>query len=413
MRIAFGSDLHLGYSNGRKVNKQGINLRQADGFIAFQKEVTDIIKHEVDAFVIGGDIFHSPKPDINAIVFAQAQFRRFADAGIPVYMIAGNHDVSDVKSDIAASRLLHDPSRQIYSHTEPYVKYEIGNNIFLHMVSHHMYSEQEATMNEVNPIPDAINIFTTHGSVIDPLLKMKLHTENSPREIVVPEFMLDDKDWSYALFGHIHERGWVGSSDGKTDTSNERIFYNGSLIRRGFADGESKLGRGWTLWTIDDNGNFHSEIKQVAQRPQYDFDIIDASALSSTEITDLVLTNLKNTQEDGTNYNNAIAPILRQKIINLDPSKQSALDWKAIENESQHAFNNFTDILKISKTLPTIEKINNKELENISGDIVSVYDSWVKDSQTLAKRDQEFRERVSREAREFISNGQEVVLNEE
>lgn len=414
MKIAFGSDLHLGYANGRRVNKQGINLRQADGFIAFQQEVNDIIAHNVDCFIIGGDIFHSPKPDVNAILFAQSQFRKLSKAGIPVYMIAGNHDVTDIKSDIAASRLLHDPDRKIYSHTEPYVKYNIGDNVFLHLVSHHMYSEQEATMNSVTPVKDSINIFTTHGSVIDPVLKLKLHTENSPREIIVPEFMLDDKDWSYALFGHIHERGWVGSTDGETDTNNQKIFYNGSLIRRGYADKPSTLGRGWTLWTISDTGVFSSEIKTVPQRPQYDFEPIDASNHNAKEITDVIINNLKGTQVDGNTYNSLTAPILRQKIVNLESSKQSGIDWKAIEYESQHAFNTFSEIIKTSTNLSLVNNNKKQGVEtNLSGDLIEAYDTWVDSSPTLKNKNKDFKEKVRSEARDFITNGQEVVLNEE
>src|SRR5690606_17148906 len=142
---------------------------------------TQIIEQEVDAVLVPGDTFHVPEPKIRDIVFAQNQFRRFDLAGIPVYILAGNHDALDISAEIAASRVLHDPLRKIYSHVEPYVHHELADGINVHMVSHHLYVDQAATMESIKPHEGAINIFSTHGSVIDPLMRIKLHTEQSPR----------------------------------------------------------------------------------------------------------------------------------------------------------------------------------------------------------------------------------------
>ena len=126
----------------------------------------------------------------------------------------------------------------------------------------------------VKTVDGEVNILSTHGSVIDPILHMRLSANESPREVVIPDPIIKDQNWSYTLLGHIHERGWVGSMNGKEDTAETRIYYNGSLIRRGFSDAETPLGRGWTLWTVDSDGNFSHEMKQIAQRPQYDLSLI-------------------------------------------------------------------------------------------------------------------------------------------
>lgn len=186
-KIAHLSDIHAGYKSTRLVNAQGINLREADGYIALSHMITDIINCEVDAAIIAGDVFHIPTPDVRAIIFVQNQLRRLWKAGISVYILAGNHDTNDVQADIAASRILHDPSRKIFSHVEPYIKHEITDGIIVHMISHHMYSEQAETMNDIKSEDNKINILTTHGSCIDPILNIKLHTEQSPREIVIPD----------------------------------------------------------------------------------------------------------------------------------------------------------------------------------------------------------------------------------
>lgn len=411
-KLAHLSDLHAGYKSGRNLTSSGLNVREADGYKALQNVVDDVIAHEVDAVVIAGDIYHTPTPEVRSIIFVQKQLRKLAQAAIPVYMLAGNHDTNDVKADIAASRIMHDPMRKIYSHVEPYVHYEIADGIHLHLVSHHMYSEQSETMNQIKPIPGEINIFSTHGSCIDPILEMKLKTEASPREIVIPDFLLNDHDWSYSMLGHIHERGWVGSDTDYSDTRNSKIYYNGSLIRRGFSDKECALGRGWTLWEIDPSGHFTPTMRTVTQRPQFDFATLDASELSSSELTDKIVENLRGTQPDSGEFIQSTAPILRQKVLNLTPSKKLGMDWKTIDFESEHALS-----WKVKPTWAN-ETTNSKALKTLreeseSTDVVSVYDSWVDSSESLKEVDSDLHSSVLKQTREFITLGQEKVFEDE
>lgn len=417
VKIAHLSDIHAGYTATRHLNSQGINIREADGYVALSRIVSDCIKHEVDLVVIAGDTFHTSTPSIRTIIFVQNQFRRLAAAGIPVYALAGNHDTDDIRANIAASRVLDDPLREIHSHAEPYVVHEVADGVNLHMVSHHMYMDQAITMPDIKSIPGTINIFTTHGSVIDPLLEMKLHTEQSPREIVIPDWLLKENDWDYIMLGHIHERGWVGSADESTDTSGTRIFYNGSAIRRGFADKPCKLGRGWTLWTIGDDGSFTSEIMTVPQRPQYDFTPIDASSLSASEVTDKVIENLVSTQpEQGAEFIAATAPIVRQKIENITPGKKAALDLKAISANATHTLHWDMPSSFMSRSENSSEnskKVSEDRTGKSNADLLKIYDEWIEDSNTLDGISEDMRENVSRKARDFVRMGQEEVLSAE
>lgn len=412
-KLAHLSDVHAGYRSTRMTNAQGINLREVDGYLVLAKCVQEIIQEGCDAAVVAGDIFHVPNPSIRSIVFVQNQFRKLAEAGVKVYALAGNHDVHDALEDIAASRVLSDEMRGIYAHAEPYVHYEIADGINLHLVSHHMYSAQANTFDQIKPMKGEINIFSTHGSVIDPLLKEKLHTEQSPREIVIPEFLLTDKDWSYTLLGHIHERGFVGSRDGKTDTAKKRVYYNGSAIRRGFSDKEVPLGRGWSLWEIDSAGKFHLTPKKIAQRPQIDFKPIEAENLTSVEITDTIINNLKKSQAHGTEFDQRVAPLLRQRLVNISPAKYAALNWAAINQNTGHALQ--WQISQIQKTDEEVERdrpevLSNEEILN-AGDIVQIYDDWVEKSTILDEADDELQEIITTQARNFIQLGQEATLD--
>lgn len=409
-KLAHLSDLHLDYSSGKMATPEGVNLREQDGYDAFNEIIDDIIAHEVDAAMIAGDIFHSPKPTIRSIVQAQQGLKRLADAGIKVYSIAGNHDASDIRSDVAASKVLDRPEIGIFSHAEPYVKYEISEGIHIHLVSHHMYSLQQGTMSNVDPVSGQINIFCTHGSIIDSITKMRLSTEQSPREIIIPDFILNEKDWSYRLLGHVHERGFAGSSDGKQDTAGLKTYYNGSLIRRGFSDAETPLGRGWTLWSIDSEGNFTPEFKQAQQRAQFDFSSIDCGELSAADISTLIVENLKTTQDSE-------LPILRQSLHNLSPAKHGALDWSTINRNTGHALGwkmNIERTTVMPKEAPVAdsaeegledmgeEEGNQNVTVNNDRDLLDIYDEFAESSQTAQEIEETLRPRSVKMSRRFI-----------
>lgn len=412
-KLAHLSDLHLDYKSGRKTTSEGVNIREQDGYDVFHEIVSQVIDEQCDAVVVCGDTLHTPHPNIRSLVEAQRQFRRFAEAGIKVYALAGNHDTNDLKADVAASKVLDDPFRGIYSHVEPYAHHEIAPGINLHLVSHHMYGEQGSTFEDIKPIEGEVNIFSTHGSVIDPLLQEKLHAEQSPREIVIPDFLFADYDWSYALLGHIHERGWVGSKDKKTDTSKTKVYYNGSAIRRGFSDKEVPLGRGWTLWNIHPDGKMVPDIRKIMQRTQRDFSIINAKDLTPSEITDEIIENFKTTQTDGRNFIEIDAPILRQRISNLSPAKHAALDFVNINLEASHTLLWSLKPMSIEETEARTHSEDFSESISKNADVVEVYDLWIDKSEKLSLMNETHKDKTKKQARKFVQLGQDANLNEE
>lgn len=406
------SDIHAGYRSGRRLNAEGVNIREQDGYDALDEMVTDIIEQEVDAVVIAGDTMHVPEPHIRELIEVQKQLRRLSDAGIKVYMLGGNHESTDLRADIAASRIFDDSWRGIHSYAEPYNKIEITDGIFLHMVSHHMYGDQAHTMNQIQSVDGALNIFSTHGSVIDPLVELALHTHGSPREVVIPDELLEDQDWDYILLGHIHERGWVGSKDQKTDTYGSRIYYNGSLLRRGYSDKEVPLGRGWTLWTIDEDGTMTPDIRKVKQRTQLDFTAIDTADLSAASVTEKIIENLRSSQEDGVNFLEGSAPILRQQLTNLTPAKNIALDWRAIDAEAGHSLMFLTKKVSDDTVDDSGSTIDTGSFTQ-NADVVQVYDGWVDGSSTLSELTEDIRNKTKTQARKFVQQGQEENLADE
>lgn len=410
--IAHLSDLHLGYSSSNcKLNPQGVRWREADGYMAWIREIKDIINDgTVDVVLIAGDVFHTPTPSILAVKQAQKGVRILANAGIPVVILTGNHDTSDVRSELAATALLNDPDHGVYSHYEPYATYDVNDDVRLHLISHHLYKEQASTWDKVKPTNGKINIFSTHGSMIDPLTKLAMHTDASPREVIIPDEIVNNPGWDYRLLGHIHERGFVGSSDdGKSDTSHLKTYYNGSLIRRGFSDGETPLGRGWTKWTVQPDGLLLPEFHTVAQRPQEDLPVINALDLSAADITDIAYDHVSNAVEDIKSP--FTAPILRQRVVNITPEKRKAVDQAMLSKLAAPALSWQLSMKTIQDEPADEDDVVSNSIDPSNGGVKKQFEDWLTNNDAYEKVNESIRDSVRASMENFIRMGQEAVLD--
>lgn len=410
--IAHLSDLHLGYSSSNcKLNPQGVRWREADGYMAWIREIKDIINDgTVDVVLIAGDVFHTPTPSILAVKQAQKGVRILANAGIPVVILTGNHDTSDVRSELAATALLNDPDHGVYSHYEPYATYDVNDDVRLHLISHHLYKEQASTWDKVKPTNGKINIFSTHGSMIDPLTKLAMHTDSSPREVIIPDEIVNNPGWDYRLLGHIHERGFVGSSDdGKSDTSHLKTYYNGSLIRRGFSDGETPLGRGWTKWTVQPDGLLLPEFHTVAQRPQEDLPVINALDLSAADITDIAYDHVSNAVEGIKSP--FTAPILRQRVVNITPEKRKAVDQAMLRKLAAPALSWQLSMKTIQDEPADEDDVVSNSIDPSNGGVKKQFEDWLTNNDAYEKVNESIRDSVRASMENFIRMGQEAVLD--
>lgn len=410
--IAHLSDLHLGYSSSNcKLNPQGVRWREADGYMAWIREIKDIINDgTVDVVLIAGDVFHTPTPSILAVKQAQKGVRILANAGIPVVILTGNHDTSDVRSELAATALLNDPDHGVYSHYEPYATYDVNDDVRLHLISHHLYKEQASTWDKVKPTNGKINIFSTHGSMIDPLTKLAMHTDASPREVIIPDEIVNNPGWDYRLLGHIHERGFVGSSDdGKSDTSHLKTYYNGSLIRRGFSDGETPLGRGWTKWTVQPDGLLLPEFHTVAQRPQEDLPVINALDLSAADITDIAYDHVSKAVEDIKSP--FTAPILRQRVVNITPEKRKAVDQAMLSKLAAPALSWQLSMKTIQDEPADEDDVVSNSIDPSNGGVKKQFEDWLTNNDAYEKVNESIRDSVRASMENFIRMGQEAVLD--
>lgn len=88
-RIAIVSDVHLG------THQYGLKERYEDFLTSFRRFGKSVIaRGDIDAVVIGGDLFDSPRPDAQSVFVAQSVVNEIKESGIDVFCIDGNHDLA-------------------------------------------------------------------------------------------------------------------------------------------------------------------------------------------------------------------------------------------------------------------------------------------------------------------------------
>ena len=411
--IAHISDAHLGYSSGRKkIDENGFNVRENDGYVAFNRVIDQIIAEGVDMVLVAGDLFHSPRPKNHTILIAQDSLRRLASENIPVYILAGNHDATDVRAEIPSSRLVNEPANAIYSFSDPYIVKEVGPGIYMHFVSHHAFVDQEETMGKLELIEDSVNILASHGSVYDTNIGMILKTPNEPREVVIPEEIMN-LPWDYTLLGHIHERGWIGSSDGgRTDTSGRKQFYNGSLLRRGFSDRPSVNKRGWTKWTINEDKTIDCKMFSIPEREQLDMEPIDVKGRKPKDVEAEIVKQFKSIDSYMKKKYGEItlenAPIVRQTIVGVNAITRLSIN---LQRFNQYTENYLTHNFKI---VPDTDDINMSEVVSVdalnNSDIVVVFGEWNKANSDLFEFEDNLKESILAIARENLKKSRDEML---
>lgn len=410
--VAHLSDVWLGFRDKVSLGRVGedslaggeVPVRELDVYSAWGAVVEGVIDDGVDAVVVAGDLFYDSHPTHRALAHALSGLRSLSDAGIPVYVIAGNRDGGGLGGDVPYSVLLHQPDAGIYVHSEPYRMYQLLQepSVVLHMVSHRMHDESTEVMKQVAPVDGAINIFTTHGTVIDPDKKERIKLADTIREKVISDTFLT-AGWDVMMLGHLSERGYIGSPE-------DNVYYNGSLVRRGFSDPEGELGRGYTLWRFDlASGAVSQELRSVSQRPLVDLEPIYGEGMDSSALTEAILDNLAEVAVGG----EGVAPVVRQLVFGVAPSVLAGRDRAAID-EATVGLLSYSLVPRAVVQDEAVVVSGGGSVGGVGGfgSVVEWYDRWVGSggSEVLQRIGDPVAQQVRAAAGEYIRRGEEVVL---
>ncbi len=196
MKFIHAADVHLDSPlrgleayPGAPAERLRIATRQA-----FDRVVDLCLEERVDFLIIAGDLFDTEVKDFHAALAAATQLRRLDQAGIPVYLILGNHDSRE-----EMTRHVPWPANvTLFDHKRPQTVRHPTLPVALHGMS---YPKREVTENLVPdypaPVAGCFNIGLLHTNA-GGNSQHAAYAPCSVEELVA-------KGYDYWALGHVHD----------------------------------------------------------------------------------------------------------------------------------------------------------------------------------------------------------------
>lgn len=235
MKILHTADWHL----GKIVNDFSMLDDQAH---YLTKLIETLKEKEIDAIIMAGDLYDRSLPPKEAVTLANRTLTRMVkELGVPVFVIAGNHDSNErieyAAELLADSRLYIEGTLKTVIRKVPFQ----GTNFYLLPFADHVYVREtlkddsiknmedavrallapiKATMN-----PDEVNILIAHGYVIQAGNDTSEPSDSErPLSIGTSEYVDVSlfEDFDYVALGHLHKAQKVKS---------DKVRYSGSILK--------------------------------------------------------------------------------------------------------------------------------------------------------------------------------------
>jgi DNA repair exonuclease SbcCD nuclease subunit len=158
VRIAHISDSHLGSSLFQ------LSERREDARKCFKKAVDMSMKHSPDVLCVTGDLFHSPIPQNDDLIFVIELFKGLKDK-VRLIVLDGNHDLPyGYRYNYSPLRTLETMDLIVSTGSKPYSRFAEsfdGKNVEFHMVSWTSPNQFEHFLNSSKPSAKT-SIFLAH-----------------------------------------------------------------------------------------------------------------------------------------------------------------------------------------------------------------------------------------------------------
>ena len=122
MQFIHMADTHLGY------RQYGLSERENDFFEVFDQAIDEVVAEHPDFVIHSGDLFEYSRPPTKALLIAQNGIIKLKNAQIPIYAVAGNHDIVMRKNALPPQILYKDFGLKLISPKNPYY---IEGNLFI------------------------------------------------------------------------------------------------------------------------------------------------------------------------------------------------------------------------------------------------------------------------------------------
>ena len=285
IRLLHFADLHIGMENyGRLDPTTGVNGRVLDFLRRFDELIDYGLEREVDLVIFAGDAYkrRSPNPTYQR-AFAR-RVKRLADAGVPVVLLVGNHDLPTMvqrASSVDIFRTLDVPNivvgrvediHRIETRRGPVqvatVPYPVRQRLLAHDEYRGLSIEQldealqRIVTNNIRALaaqldPDIPAVLTAHLTVSGATFGSE-RSVMIGRDAIILKSALPDPAWDYVALGHVHKHQSLN------DGGYPPVVYAGSLERIDF--GEEGQPKGF-CWVELARGEATWEFVEVDARP--------------------------------------------------------------------------------------------------------------------------------------------------
>lgn len=191
MKFAHLADTHLGY------RQYGLIEREEDFYNGFRDIINKIIAQNPDFVIHSGDLFEFSKPSPNALLIFQEEFLKLKENGIPVYSIAGNHDILMRKNAIPPQVLFKKLGLNLISPKTPYFIYD---DVFIGGTPYHSKLQYDSLKNCLNKLSKVAENYSKKILVIHQGIDKYLPWEYELELADIPQ------NFDYYACGHVHKR---------------------------------------------------------------------------------------------------------------------------------------------------------------------------------------------------------------
>lgn len=268
------SDTHLGYYDFENTGPSGENIRENDVYRAFEYVVDKAIEEKPDFVLHSGDLFHRSAPNNRTLVEAGRILKKLGTAGIPFYMIAGNHDYPKSILTYPIHSLFEENAEGKIFYSEKYETVDCGKYI-IHGLPH--INDDALLQEELEKIqitkPGVHNILMLHLSVGDSYIMKEFGERMLPKD--KRELL---KTFTYVALGHWHKPQQL-EKFGNT-------YYAGSTER--ISSSEAEHPHGYYKVTMGDSTDV--SFQEIPLRMFKRFSVKECSRKNREEILDEVRT---------------------------------------------------------------------------------------------------------------------------
>lgn len=233
MRFAHIADTHLGY------RQYGLFEREIDFYHHYNRLIDKIIAEKPDFVIHSGDLFETSRPPTKALLTAQESFLKFKEEKIPVYAIAGNHDIVMRKNALPPQVLYKKFGLKLIGSKNPYYNHD---GIFIGGSPYRSKYHSKSLLKSIKAIENESKNYKNRILVLHQAIDKYLPFEYEMKIGDLPD------SFNYYALGHLHTRILEDFGEGK-------LAYPGcpEIWRMDEISNYKKKGKGFNLVDMEED----------------------------------------------------------------------------------------------------------------------------------------------------------------